>query len=107
MIGKERIFATSAARNIGVALGAHLDMVVQVSSVCKASYVQLHNISRIRKCLRDKTPATLINALVTSKLDNNNSILFGLPGYVQKPSKWSNNVHVQPGSSHTHTHQKI
>ena len=56
------------------------------SAVCvKASYIQLHNISRIRKYLTYEATSTLINALVTSKLDYNNSILFGLPGYVLKP----------------------
>ena len=85
MIGQERIFPTSTARNIGVVLDAHLDMATQVSSVCKASYIQLHNISRIRKYLTYEATSTLINALVTSKLDYNNSILFGLPGYVLKP----------------------
>ena len=85
MIGQERIFPTSTARNIGVVLDAHLDMTAQVSSVCKASYIQLHNISRIRKYLTYEATSTLINALVTSKLDYNNSILFGLPGYVRKP----------------------
>ena len=85
MIGQERIFPTSTARNIGVVLDAYLDMAAQVSSVCKASYIKLHNISRIRKYLTYEETSTLINALVTSKLDYNNSILFGLPGYVLKP----------------------
>ena len=85
MIGQERIFPTSTARNIGVVLDANLNMATQVSSVCKASYIQLHNISRIRKYLTYEATSTLINALVTSKLDYNNSILFGLPGYVLKP----------------------
>ena len=84
MIGQERIFPSSTARNIGVVLDSHLDMAAQVSSVCKASYIQLH-ISRIRKYLTYEATSTLINALVTSKLDYNNSILFCLPGYVLKP----------------------
>ena len=87
-IGQELIFPTSTARNIGAVLYIHLDIPAQVRSVCKASYIQLPYISRIRKYLTYEATSTLINALVTSNLDYNNSILFhvfGLPGYVLKP----------------------
>ena len=59
-------------------------MVAQVNSVCRASYFRLHNISRVRKYLTEEIASTLINAFVTSKLDSNNSILFGIPKYVLK-----------------------
>ena len=84
VIGNEQIPASSTARNIGAVLDSHLDMVAQVNSVCRASYFQLHNISRVRKYLTEEAASTLINAFVTSKLDNNNSILFGIPKYVLK-----------------------
>ena len=84
VIGNEKIPASSTARNIGAVLDSHLDMVAQVNSVCRASYFQLHNISRVRKYLTEEATSTLINAFVTSKLDNNNSILFGIPNYVLK-----------------------
>jgi hypothetical protein len=42
----------------------------------------LHNIGLIRKFLTPEASATLINALVTSKLDSLNSLLIGLPQQV-------------------------
>ena len=84
VIGNDQIPASSTARNIGAVLDSHLDMVAQVNSVCRASYFQLHNISRVRKYLTEEAASTLINAFVTSKLDNNKCILFGIPKYVLK-----------------------
>ena len=54
VIGNEQIPASSTTRNIGAVLDSHLDMVAQVNSVCRASYFQLHNISRVRKYLKKK-----------------------------------------------------
>ena len=48
------------------------------SNICKSSY-HLRNISRIRKYISFKTTETLVHAFITSKLDNCNSLLFGLP----------------------------
>ena len=56
-----------------------MSMVPQVSSVCRAIYHQLRQISRVRKYLTDDACATVVNALVISRLDCNNALLYGLP----------------------------
>ena len=59
-------------------------MEAQVSSVCRACYNSLHQIGQIRRYLTQDATATLVNALVTSKLDNLNGMLYGIPEYVLK-----------------------
>ena len=57
-------------------------MVEHVSSITKSAYLHLRNIAQIRRYLTQDATATLINSLVTSRLDNLNSLLFGLPDCV-------------------------
>ena len=54
----------------------------QVKKVCQASYYHLRNISKIRKYLIPETAEIVIHAYITSKLDNCNSLLYGLPDYM-------------------------
>jgi hypothetical protein len=63
------------AKNIGVMLDSNLSMSSQISSVCRDSYLQIYNISKIRTYLDKKSTVTLVHAMVTSKLDSNNSLL--------------------------------
>ena len=79
IIGDERIVAADKAKNIGVMLDSNLSMSSQISTVCRDSYLQIYNISKIRTYLDKKSTATLVHAMVTSKLDSNNSLLYGCP----------------------------
>ena len=70
-------------RDIGVVLDSGLDMSAQVSQVsrmCQSAYFQLHNIAKIRHCLTVNACKTIVHALVTSKLDYGNAVLFGING---------------------------
>ena len=78
-VGDSSIESTPAARNIGAVMDRTLDMQDHVKSVCKSSYNNLRNISRIRKYLTEDAAATIIHSLVISKLDNLNALLYGLP----------------------------
>ena len=49
-----------------------------VKNVCKSTYFQIRNINSIRKILDHETAASLVHALVTSRLDNGNSLLYGI-----------------------------
>jgi len=79
VIGDQSVEVTSSARNIGVIMDSNLTMADHVSNICKSSYSHLRNISQIRKYLTQDATKTLIHSLVTSRLDNMNSLLFGLP----------------------------
>ena len=67
-------------RDIGVVLDSGLDMSAQVFRLCQGAYFQLHNIAKIRHCLTVNACKTIVHALVTSKLDYGNAVLFGING---------------------------
>ena len=68
----------ATVRDIGVFLDSGLDMLVQVARTCQAAYFQLHNIAKIRQSLTVDACKTIVYALVTSKLDYGNAVLFGI-----------------------------
>ena len=73
----ERVLASPRARNIGVLFDESLSMVPQVTATCKSAFYHL------RKQLTFAAQV-LVQALVTSKLDYCNSLLYGLPKNVIK-----------------------
>ena len=82
-IGEECVAAVSSARNIGAIIDKNLTMEDQVSSVCRNCYVSLHQISQIRSYLTEEATATLVHALIISKLDCYNGLLIGIPDYLK------------------------
>lgn len=52
--------------------------------MCKSAFYHLRKISLIRKQLTFDTAQILVHALITSKLDYCNSLLYGLPKHVIK-----------------------
>ena len=65
-------------RDIGVLLDSRLDMSAQVSNVCRAAYSNLFRIAKIRTSLTTAACKTLVHALVTSRLDYGNAVLYGI-----------------------------
>ena len=51
----------------------------QVNAVCRSSYGQLRKIGRIRRYLSSEASKSLVNGLVTSRMDYCNALLHGLP----------------------------
>jgi hypothetical protein len=78
-IGDAKIEACDSARNIGAVIDSCLDMKKHINSVSKSCYVHLKHISDIRPFLTTDAAATLVHALITSKLDCDNSFFYGLP----------------------------
>ena len=81
-VGDEQILFKSSARNLGVPFDECCNMEEHVKKICKTSYYHLRNISKIRKYLTEKTTEILVHAFVSSKLDNCNSLLYGLPKHM-------------------------
>ena len=79
-----RVLASPKASNIGVLFDESLSMVPQVTAICKSAFYHLRKISLIRKYLTFDAAQLLFHALVTSKLDYCNSLLYGLPKRVIK-----------------------
>ena len=80
MFVDERVLASPRAGNIGVLFDESLCMVPQVQS----SFYHLRKIRLIRKHLTFDAAQLLVQALVTSKLDYCNSLLYGLHEQVIK-----------------------
>ena len=78
-IGEERIQVSSKARNIGAVFDSDFGLQPHVSAVCRSAYYHLRNIGKIRKYLDKGAAQVAVHALVTSRLDNLNSLLYGLP----------------------------
>ena len=68
-----------SARNIGVVFDSNLFMKTHLDTACKAALFHLCNLSRICKYLSTKSTEILVHALITSKIDFCNAILYGAP----------------------------
>ena len=81
-ICSETVLCSTSARNIGVIVDQSLSMKPHVNAVCKSSFFHLRNIGFIRKYLTPNSAKIIIQALIVSKLDYCNSLLYGLPSYL-------------------------
>jgi len=65
-VGEKTINATPPAKNIGVIVDSVLSMEQQVTGICRACYVGLRDVARIRPYLTEKRTKKLIIAFVIS-----------------------------------------
>jgi hypothetical protein len=70
---------SNSVRSIGAVLDNTLGRDKQIAATCKTAWYHLHEISKIRKFLTIDQAKTVIHAYVTCRLDQNNSLLVGLP----------------------------
>ncbi len=78
-IGDDVITPSSSVRNLGVTYDKSLTMDKHINAVSRSCYAQLRNIGQIRRFLDQDSTKSLIHALVTSRLDYCNALLYGLP----------------------------
>ena len=78
------MLASPRARNIRVLFDESLSMAPQATATCKSAFYHLRKIRLIRKHLTFDAAQLLVQALVTSKLDYCNSLLYGLAKNVIK-----------------------
>jgi hypothetical protein len=81
-IGNHQIDPSNTARNIGAIFDQHMHMIAHVNSICRSCYIHVRNIGKIRPYLTRDATEKLIHAFITSRLDNLNSLLIGLPDYL-------------------------
>ena len=77
--GDSTVVVSESVRSIGGNLDCGLTMDKQISSLCRSAWCYLHQIGKIRKYLTLEQTKTVVHAHVTSRLDQNNSLLIGLP----------------------------
>ena len=78
-LGSDNVYPSPKARNIGAIFDSTLTMSAHVNSIVKSGFYHLRNIAKIRNVLSRETTKILIHAFVCSRIDNYNSLLFGLP----------------------------
>ena len=73
------ISKSNVVKNLGVYFDDSLSMTTHINHVCRSVTYYLRGISRFHKFLCKQYCETLVLALVTSRLDYCNSLLYGLP----------------------------
>jgi hypothetical protein len=78
-IGNELVQPSISARNIGVIMDESMSLQPHINNLCKSAWLHLRQIGMIRKHLDQASTERIIHAFVTSKLDYQNGLLYGLP----------------------------
>ena len=68
--------AAESVKNLGVVLDAENSMQRHVANLCRISYYHLRELRRVRRYLNHETAVKVANALVSSRLDYCNSLLY-------------------------------
>ena len=82
LVGDCCVHPSNNVRNIGVVFDQTLSLNKHVILVCKSVLFHLRNIVKIREYLTVESTKGLIQAFVTCRLDNCNSLLIGSPKYL-------------------------
>ena len=77
-VGDNIVKAVPFVRNLGAMFDSGLHMDRQINAVTKSCFFQIRNIGCIRKHISTKACKTIIQALVTSRLDYGNGLLCGV-----------------------------
>ena len=76
-VGGALIQAVDKVKNLGVYLDNHMNMSAITSEIVRCCYFHIHHIGQINKFLPRQTWERVVNALVTSRRDYCNSLLYG------------------------------
>ena len=91
-VGNHEIKTVESVRNIGAMFDKRMKMKAQVKHMCKGAWHNIHSIGKIRQYLTQDQTKTVVHAHVISKLDNNNSLLTGIPQYVRRRLQLAQNA---------------
>ena len=94
-IGQEDVHVAEKARNLGVVMDKHMTLSAHISNVCRSASYAISKIGRIRRFIDQATAERLVHAFVTSRLDANNSLLYGLPETALKKLQRAQNSAVR------------
>ena len=89
-VGDMQVSPSSKVRDLGVVFYQYLTFHDHISGICKSTHFHLRGIGRIRYLLTFDATAQLIHALITSRLDFCNSILYNLPNQIERLQRIQN-----------------
>ena len=78
-VGDMQVSPSSKVRDLGVVFDQYLTFHDHISGICKSPHFHLRSIGIIRNLLTFDATAQLIHALITTRLDLCNSIIYNLP----------------------------
>ena len=79
VVGDHKIFKSKQVRNIGAIFDTSATMEAHVVKTAQTAWYHLYSISKIRPYLTTEQTRCVIHAYVTSRLDQNNSLISGVP----------------------------
>ena len=92
-VGVSTITASRCVRNFSVIINRHLYMKTQVSQVISACSFYLRHINQISRFLHNPTKEPVVNAIITSRLDDCNALLYGTcVGNISRPQRIHNSA---------------
>ena len=74
--GDTTIKPSEQVRDLGVILDKHMNMTLHINDTCKKILLSIKSIGRIRKYVSQESLKKLVHALVLSRLDYSNSLLY-------------------------------
>ena len=77
--GDSTITPAHHVRNLGVQVDRHLSTVPNVTAICASCNYHLYRLSSIRRYLAVNVTRTVVQALITSRLDYCNSLMINIP----------------------------
>ena len=78
-LGGDTIRRVPVARNLGVHLDSELSFEYHIQYLCRICYANIKAVWKIRRVLTLDAAKSIIHALVISRLDYANALLFGFP----------------------------
>ena len=78
-IAGDSIEVTSCTKNLGVIFDNTMNMNDHISLICRKPFNEIRSISTTRKYLTLDATKSIVQALVCSRVDFNNSLYYGLP----------------------------
>ena len=82
MVGNSCIQSSPSVRNLGTTFDSTMTMETQIKNTCQSMYYHIRNVGKIRRYLTDEAAHTVVHALVTSRLDYGNCMVFGITSHL-------------------------
>ena len=76
-VGEVKVSTVHSVENLGAWFDSNMNMTLHINSICQSIYYHLHNIRRIRKYLPYDNRKSIVQAIIMSRLDYCNGLLYG------------------------------